>query len=494
MAVAGLSVYNVVNTTTTITPVAAPNRNFGASLVIGSSSVIDTLQRVRPYANISGVGAEFPSNFPEYQAALRHFGQSPQPSILYIGRFAQSPSAAVLRGGVLTSAQQLMTNFTVVTNGSMRITVDGVVKTLSALNFSGATNLNGVAAIIDTALAGAMVVWDATNAQFKLSSDTTGAGSTLTYAEATGSGTDVSSLLKLRVDEASAPVNGIAAETLLQALQACANAASDWYAAILATSGVSDGDLINAAQFIEASQKKRRLGVTINATTALDGTSTTDRAYALKTANLRRTFQQFSGVDPYAVASFFGRMATVDFTGSNTTVTAKFKQQPGVPAESLTESQAAALRAKNCNVFVNYDNNTAIVQEGVNCDGTFFDEIHNLDWFENFCQNAIWNLLYTSPTKVPQTDAGMTLIANVLEACCEQAVRNGTAAPGAWNAAGFGDLKQGDILTKGYYIYWPPVATQSQADREARKSVPFQVALKGAGAVHFVNTLIAFNR
>lgn len=494
MAVAGLSVYNVVNTTTTISPLAAPNRNFGAALILGATAVIDTLQRVRQYANIIGVGADFATTSPEYKAAQRHFGQSPQPSVVYIGRFAQSPSSAVLRGGVLTSAEQLMPNFTGITNGSLRISVDGTAKTLSAIDLSGTTNLNGVASAIDAALTGATVVWDATNGQFVVTSGSTGTTSTLGYAEATGSGTDLSALLKLQTGQASAPVAGIAAETLLQAVQACANAASDWYAAILATSGVSDADLIAAAQFVEASQKKRRLGVTVTATTALDPTSTTDRAYALKTANLRRTFQIYSGVDPYAVASFFGRMATIDFTGSNTTLTAKFKQLPGVPAESLTETQAATLKGKNCNVFVNYDNNTSIVQEGVNADGTFFDEIHNLDWFENFCQNAVWNLLYTSPTKIPQTDAGMALIANVLETCCQQAVRNGTAAPGIWNAAGFGDLKQGDPLPNGYYIYWPPIATQSQADREARRSVPFQIALKGAGAVHFVNTLVAFNR
>ena len=106
----------------------------------------------------------------------------------------------------------------------------------------------------------------------------------------------------------------------------------------------------------------------------------------------------------------------------------------------------------------------------------------------------VYNLLYTSPTKVPQTDAGNQLIASVIEAACEAAVNNGYLAPGVWNSAGFGAVKQGDTLSKGYYVYAPAIATQSQADREARKAVPFQVAAKEAGAIHTVDVLVTVNR
>ncbi|MCT9017190.1 DUF3383 domain-containing protein, partial [Cupriavidus gilardii] len=47
---------------------------------------------------------------------------------------------------------------------------------------------------------------------------------------------------------------------------------------------------------------------------------------------------------------------------------------------------------------------------------------------------------------------------------------------------------------KGYYVYAPPIALQSQADREARKSVSFQVAAKEAGAIHTVDILVNVNR
>jgi hypothetical protein len=82
----------------------------------------------------------------------------------------------------------------------------------------------------------------------------------------------------------------------------------------------------------------------------------------------------------------------------------------------------------------------------------------------------------------------------VLEHALEQAVTNGLVAPGVWNGDTFGTLKTGDTLTKGYYVYSNPIDGQSQADREARKATPIQVAVKLAGAIHSVDVLVNVNR
>lgn len=490
----GLSVYDVVNVSINISPTAAPVRNFGAGLIIGSSDVIDTGERIRQYANLNGVASEFSTTDPEYIAAAKFFAQSPQPALVYIGRWAQTATKGVLRGGVLTAAEQLMPAWTSITTGAFKIDIDGTTKTLTGLNFSAATNLNGVAAIIDTALVGGSVVWDGTSKRFVVKSDATGATSTVAYAIAPASGTDISGLMKLTTGVASVPVGGVAIETLVTALQAFVDVSGDWYAAILAAAGVSDANILAAAEYIEAQQKKRVLGITTTSTTAIDGTLSTDIGSQLKALGYKRSFVQYCSSNGYAIASFFGRASTVNFQGSKTTLTMKFKQEPGIIAETLTETQAAALTAKNINVFVNFDNGTAIIQQGVVSRGSFFDETHGLDWLENDVQTAVYNLLYTSPTKIPQTDEGMHLIITTIEDRLIQAVENGLCAPGKWNSAGFGQLKQGDYLTKGYYVYCPPISTQSQADREARKTPPIQVAVKLAGAVHFVDVLINVNR
>ena len=68
---------------------------------------------------------------------------------------------------------------------------------------------------------------------------------------------------------------------------------------------------------------------------------------------------QYSSTSPYAVASLFGRLLTVNFNGNRTTITLDFKQEPGIVAESLNTTQANALDAKRYNYFVNFDNSTA---------------------------------------------------------------------------------------------------------------------------------------
>jgi hypothetical protein len=102
--------------------------------------------------------------------------------------------------------------------------------------------------------------------------------------------------------------------------------------------------------------------------------------------------------------------------------------------------------------------------------------------------------MYTSPTKIPQTDAGNQTIITMIESVLSQAVRNGLLAPGVWQSAGFGALSQNDFLAKGFYVYAPPIAQQNASDRAARKSVTFQVAAKLAGAIHTVDILINVNR
>lgn len=491
---AGLSVSDVVNVDIVMSPLATPYRNFGAGLIVGSSSVIDTRERIRSYATIAGVAEDFSSTDPEYLAAVRFFSQSPQPDLVYIGKWAKTATAGTLKGGVLTASEQVISNWTSITTGSMKITVNGTLKTLTGLDFSAQTNLNGVATVITTALSGAIVVWNSVYGRFEVTSPTTGASSTLTYATTAGSGADISAQLKLNSGAASAPVDGIVAETLVVGLQELANVSGDWYAAIIAAALPSNSDVLAAADYIEASAKKRLLGITLTDTTVIDPSSTTDLGYLLKVGAYKRTWAQYSTSDSYAVASFFGRAATVDFEGSNTTLTMKFKTEPGIVAETITETQAAALKAKHVNVFVNYDNGAAIIQEGVMANGYYFDEVHGTDWLENRVQTDVWNLLYTSTTKIPQTDAGTHLIVTTIEAALAQSVTNGLVAPGVWNAAGFGQIVQGDTLSKGYYVYAPPVSSQSQADREARKSVPIQCAIKLAGAVHSSDITINVNR
>lgn len=488
----GLNVGRLVRVSVNLAPLAAARRGFGTLLVAGDSNVINGSERIRSYVDLESVAADFGTSAPEYLAASLYFGQSPRPQTLMIGRWLRTATSALLQGGSLTAAEQTLSNWTAITTGSFKISVNGSEQSLTGLNFSSVTNLNGVASAINAVLTGATIAWD--GSRFTVTSTTTGASATLGYASAAATGTNISALLKLTNGTALAPVAGFDAETPVAAAVALANQSGLWYGLSFAASTMpSNSQLIEVAAFIEGASISRIFGVTETDTRVLDATYTSDLASELKALSYKRTCVQFSE-NKYAVCSMIGRAFSVNFSANRSTITLMYKQEPGVVAALLTETQAQTLKAKRCNVFVKYMNDTAIIQYGVMSGQAYFDEIHGLDWFSDALQTAEYNLLYQSKTKIPQTDAGQNQLVNVASGVCQEAINNGLIAPGQWNADGFGQLSRGDYLSEGFYIYTQPMAAQDQSIREQRIAPPIQIALKLAGAIHEIDCIVDVNR
>ncbi|WP_413206717.1 DUF3383 domain-containing protein [Rhodospirillum sp. A1_3_36] len=483
-----LSVDRVVNVTINLQPLAAARRNFGVLLIAGASSVIDQAERIRTYTDLDGVLADFGTLSPEYAAAVVFFGQSPRPKILRIGRWVKADAPAILRGAALTTEEADIGQWTGIDAGSLTITVGGVEQTVSNLDISASTTLEGIAAIIDAALGGVGAGLTYDGERFILSTAATGAAASLGWA--TGA---LAAQMKLTVDTGLAPVGGVGAETPLQAVADLADLASDWYGVTFADPDLTVDQHIAVAGYIQASAKARMYAVTITDTRVMDSTYVLDLASRLKALGYTRTTVAYSA-NPYAIISALGRAFTVNFNMNRSTITLKFKQLVGIVAEGLRETQALALAGKRCNVFAAYDNDTAIFQEGVMCGDAYFDEIHGLDWLANAIQVSAYNLLYQSKTKIPQTDSGVNQIITAIEGVLAQAVSNGLIAPGIWNADGFGQLERGDRLDKGWYIYAQRVDDQDQSEREQRKAPPIQIAAKLAGAIHSLDIAIDVNR
>lgn len=608
MAVPGLPVSNIVNVAVSLSATPAQGENIDTMLILGSSPVINVVERMRNYSTLAGVAADFGNTTPEYLAASLWFGQSPQPVNVNIGRWAQIATAGALIGASLPAASQAISAWTAITTGAFEVSIGGAAYALTGLNFSAATNLNGVATIIQAAViaaganAATRVIWNANFQRFDLINGTTGitsvlgfanlptavgsftfagqpatndvvtiGGTTVTFVTGTptgaqvqigasvgatvtalynfltastdtnlikfnyvnpqgasalylvskvagspgnaltiaktstnitvsgatlagGTGADISVMIGWSASSSGAFIaQGIAAESMLAAVQILdSNFSNQWYG--LAALGGADADYIAVAGYIEAASVKHYQGVTTQEAGALVPTDTSNIAYQLKQLGYKKTACQFSSSNPYAVVSYLARILTTNWQGNNTVITEMFKQEPGVVGESLNQTQAAALLANNCNVFVKYNNNTSIIQPGVSCSGDWTDTIIAADWFAIQLQTDVYNALYTSPTKIPQTDAGMHILATVIEQDCIEAVNNGFLAPGVWQTTGFGAISLGTYLSKGYYVYQPPVSSQSEAQRATRVSVPFQIAAKTAGAVHSANISVTINQ
>lgn len=599
-----LSVQNLINVTVNLTPNAVVGRNFGILMIAGDSGVINGLQRFRIYQNINDVASDFGINAPEYKAAALYFGQKPQPAECYIGAWLRTATAGMNLGKILSPAQQAISNFNAISNGSFVISIDGVSQNVTGINFNGATNLNAVASAVNLALVGATCVW--TGSEFVITSNTTSAGKkafgsitftgpgtnldtitvggtvvtlvtgtpsgnqvqigataaatagnlqtflqnspdvniskctyslngavitvtfkligitgnsftlaksstaiTLSGATLSGgqvpssvgfattyiSGTDISSLLGFTASLSLDLVPGYDAESPVQCAQALATLSSAWYGLMFAASvPPTDQQNLDVSAFIEALTITRLYGVTTQDTATLSSLSTGDLASLMKAGEYDQSMIQYSSSNPYAIASLFGRAFSVNFEANNSTIDLMYKQEPGVVAEDLDDQEGEVLQSKNCNVYVQYDNGTSIIQFGIMSGGQYIDTIHGVDWFQNNVQTKVFNVLYTSTTKVPQTDAGINQLVNACTDACGDAINNQLAAPGVWNGPSFGSLKTGQFLKLGYYVFVPSVDVQSQADRDARIAPPIQIALKLAGAVNTVDVLVNVNQ
>jgi hypothetical protein len=487
----GLSVNDVVSVNVSLAPTAAQQRNFGSLLILGDSPVIDSVSRMRSYSGLAGVASDFGTTAPEYLAASLFFGQTPQPQQLYIGLWARTAQAGRLIGAVRGSAQQVLSLFTAVVAGTLNVTIDGTVHPLAAINLSAATSLSQVAGILTTALgASGIVTWDSANAQFNLTSATTGATSSVSFST-TAPSPDIGGLLGFQALQGGFVAPGIIAETAAACAALFAALSGAWYGLMFAASVMpATADYVAVAALIAGLTTSHILGVTTQDATVFNAGSSADVASQLAQG---RSFVQFSSSSPYAVAAVFGIAFTVNFNGIGTAITLKFKVEGGLQPEVLTESQAATCAAKNCNVFVQYNNNTAILQQGVMSNGYFFDVVQGTDWLQNAIQTALFNVLFTSG-KVPQTDPGMTRLVATVSQVLDISVNNGLVAAGVWTGPPIGVIVTGQTLSAGYYVFAGPVAAQLQADRAARKATVITAAIKLAGAIHSASVLLNVNQ
>lgn len=288
-------------------------------------------------------------------------------------------------------------------------------------------------------------------------------------------------------------------ETLVEALQACREASTEWYIAICL--GAEYADHVACAAYIETATPSSVYAYTTSDADCLTGTASPPDIFTyLKSLGYSRSIGQYAttqtAVYPnniYAIVAIMGYACGQNSGLANSAFTLKFKQETGIAIEPLSSSNINVIEGNNGNLYLEYANYYTIFEQGRMANGTFFDERINLDMFTNNLQLTIMDLLYQNP-KIPQTDAGVTQLIQACNEACDEAVRIGFLGPGTWTGPNILNLKYDDPLPAGYLVQAEALSTQTQADREARKSVPLYIAIKESGAVHSVLVGVYVNR
>lgn len=487
-----IPVNKVVKVKILTSPTFPARKGFGLLLIIGSTpSVLTQSAPIRFYSDIDGVSADFNSGTPEYQAAQTYFAQSPRPSEVAIGLSTAAPASltndpAVLVAGDVGDVEQSLLVWQAITAGTLSLVVNGAFLTASALNFSAVTDLDGVASVLGAAFPALTITQS--GGLFTFTTVATGASASLS-APAAPLGGSVVELLGIAGLFSSGV--SIGAGTLLgDALQLLQNYNQSWYGFTF-VGGISEADILVAAAWAEA--RVKIFGFSSSNPDLADLSSTSNLALSLNALGYSRTFGVYDNDDLYPAVSVFGRAFTVNFNNENSTITLKFKQLPGVTPVVITETQRVTLTERHMNYYAVFGD-SAMLAEGTMINGRFFDEIHGLDWLLNAIETNVFGYMLTAKTKIPQTDPGVARLVQQAENACAEAVRNGLLAPGQYNGEPLGAIDTGDFLSKGYYLFAQPISEQNQSDREARKAPPIQGILKGAGALHFADIELTFER
>lgn len=450
----------------------------------------------------TSIGQAFGTESTTYKMANAIFAQNP--NILngdgyvvvapYLANAVLSPATS----GTLTTVDlsSKLAALIQVENGDLKITVDGgTAETITGLNFTSAETLQEVASIINNELTGVTI--EVINDAFVFTSDTTGITSSVALSAASGTGTDLygSSYLNgaaATTEAGTAEVTGL--ETTAGAITRLAGQV--YTQGILTTRDIADSEAEAASNVVEA-MPNNILFVTAVDTSALNAGGLFDKIKNNKQTrkllylNGTTTGVKRSNAKLFA-AAFASRGLSVNYNGSNSTITMTYKDLTGVPVDTnISETILAKCEAVGADVYCSIEGLAKVIsfKQG----GLYFDELTNQIWLRTTIERTVANVLFTTRSKIPQTTQGVNTLVNAIYTVLNQAVINGMCAAGTWNSSDtFGvleDFHRG-IRTFGYYVYYTPIAEQSQADREARKCPVISIAVKCAGAIEHANIMI----
>lgn len=216
----------------------------------------------------------------------------------------------------------------------------------------------------------------------------------------------------------------------------------------------------------------------------------------LRSGGFTQTRGLYYGDSNFAIdflACYAARALSVNFNGSNTTLTMNLASLTVQPDSTITQTILNQAIAAGADTYASYQGVAA-----VNCSGTnqYYDAVYNAEWLKGALQVAAFNYLQGAQTKIPQTESGMDGFKGALRTVMEQAVTNQYLAPGTWTSPtvfGNPNLFYLNVSQMGYYIYSQPISQQAVSARAARQAPVCQIAAKAAGAIQSASIIVTVN-
>lgn len=386
------------------------------------------------------------------------------------------------QGTVTTGAlASKLENFTSVTDGGLKLTIDGTTTTIVGLNFTACKTLDDICTVILSQNPDCYVYVEDGAIVFK----TKRPGSSIALVSG-ASGTDIYGTSYLDGANATTVSGTDATGSLADAIDSAKEQVT--FGGVLTTQFLDDTTLLAQAQAIEGKdvvfynelQSLKDIAVTGAANKAAGNSKTRLLAYSMGAEEAK-----------VAVATYATIAQSVNFVATDTANTLNLKPLTGVaPDINLNDTYVLSANSNGVDIYGNTGGYGCVYSNNNN---GYTDDVVNALRLVKDLEVAGFNYLRQTNTKIPQTEKGMTGLKSAYAEVCERFVNNGVAAPGSWNTAipfGNPELFRENIEKRGYYIYSLPIARQSQEEREARRAPIVQIGVKLASAIHFSSVIV----
>ena len=378
--------------------------------VILSKNTLLPTGEVRSFASPAAVSAFFGPASAEYALAQTYFlgfdNSTIKPGALLFAPYVDTARAAWLQSGSLAGVS--LAELKAIPAGVLTVTVDGVAKTSSSINLSGATSFSNAATLIAAGFTGPgapTCAWNAVNSTFTLTSPTTGPLSSMTFATGT-----LSAGLMLTSATGAILSQGQAINTPTTAMDSVKAATQNWVDFMTMWEPVTADKELFAEWSNAQNQRYVYVAWDTDAQAIVQGSTT---AFGVIAKNLA-----YDGVmcvyNTKELAAFvLGTVASIDFTRTNGRITAAFKSQSGFVPTVTDQQVAANLLANGYSFYGAYA--TANDQFNFLYDGNLPGKWKWLDTFVNQVYlNAQFQLallsLLTNVKSIPYNEAGYSLI------------------------------------------------------------------------------------
>jgi hypothetical protein len=266
-------------------------------------------------------------------------------------------------------------------------------------------------------------------------------------------------------------------ETPVQALTACKAKSSDFYPVYAC--GAAEAAIAALSAYIKTTGG---MVLVYENSAVIDTASGEEGVFAtLKATNTDRALGVWNGTT-YAGAALMGLACGLANKYRDKAWQLCYKQLQGIDPSSIEQPQVTALKGVNANVYVARGPKN-LVEVGAVASGKRYDEVVSIDRIASDLQQASFDLITGSETKLPQDDSTTVKFFSAFSAALKKHVDSSVLGQGIWRGEKFRTLETGTALPDGFLLMADSYSRQSNEDRLAKMAVPMYAVVHLSGAV-----------